>query len=344
MTLDAIDEAVKAGARRERACEILGLSVRTVQRWRTPEKAEDRRAGPRTSPSNKLTPSERKRVLEVVNSEKYRNLSPNQIVPQLADTGVYLASEASIYRLLREEGQLVHRGAARAPTNRPKMEHVATRPNQVWSWDITYLRGPARGEFLYLYLVIDVFSRRIMGWDIREEESMEHAASLIRRICAMNGVNPKGLVLHSDNGGPMKGSTMLATLHWLGIVPSFSRPRVSDDNAFSEALFKTLKYRPGYPSKGFGSIADAIGWVEHFVAWYNGEHRHSAIKYVTPDDRHFGREREVLAARDRIYEQARAARPDRWRGKTRDWTPVGAVRLNPIARTPEIKSQKAKAA
>ena len=343
MTLAAIDEAVKAGARLERACAILGLSVRTVQRWRDPETAEDRRAGPRTTPGNKLTTGERKRLLEVVNSEKYRNLSPKQIVPQLADAGEYLASEASIYRVLREEGQLAHRGAARAPTKRPKVEHVATRPNQVWSWDITYLRGPARGKFLYLYLVVDVFSRRIMGWDIREEESMEHAASLIRRTCAMNGVDPKGLVLHSDNGGPMKGSTMLATLHWLGIVPSFSRPRVSDDNAFSEALFRTLKYRPGFPSKGFGSVADAIGWVENFVAWYNGEHRHSAIKYVTPDDRHFGREGQVLAARDCVYERARAARPERWSGRTRDWTPVGAVRLNPLARTPEIQSQ-AKAA
>ena len=344
MTLASIDEAVKAGATLEQACCTVGISARTVQRWRAPESAEDRRAGPRTTPSNKLSAGERKHLLDVVNSEEYRNVSPKQVVPRLADAGVYLASEATMYRVLREEGQLVHRGAARPPTKRAKVEHVALRPNQVWSWDITYLRGPVRGTFLYLYLVVDVFSRRIMGWDVCGEESMERAASLIQRTCAMNGVDPKGLVLHSDNGGPMKGSTMLATLHWLGIVPSFSRPRVSDDNAFSEALFRTLKYRPGYPTKGFGSVEDAIDWVEKFVAWYNCDHRHSAIKFVTPDQRHFGREGQVLAARTCVYERARAARPERWSRNTRDWTPAAAVRLNPVARSPEIQTQYANAA
>ncbi len=225
-------------------------------------------------------------------------------------------------------------GVGRRPSvKRPKVEHVAFRPNQVWSWDITYLRGPVRGSFLYLYLVVDVFSRRIMGWDICEEESMEKASELILRTCALNGVDPEGLVLHSDNGGPMKGSTMLATLQRLGIVPSFSRPRVSDDNAFSEAMFRTLKYRPGYPVNGFDSMTAAIEWVEKFVAWYNGEHRHSGIKFVTPDERHFGREQNILKARVAVYERARAARPERWSRATRDWSPEGPVRLNPPART-----------
>lgn len=339
MTLTSIDEAVKAGAELEEACALIGVCARTVQRWRTPASAEDRRAGPRTSPKNKLTVAERKHALELVNSEEFRNLPPSQIVPRLADKGEYVASESTLYRLLREEGLLTHRGAMRPPTKRPKVEHVATAPNQVWSWDITYLRGPMRGTFLYLYLVVDVFSRRIMGWDVCAEESMEYASRLIARTCAINGVDPKGLVLHSDNGGPMKGSTMLATLQWLGIVPSFSRPSVSDDNAFSEALFRTLKYRPGYPAAGFSSTEAAAAWVVNFVAWYNGEHRHSGIKFVTPDERHFGREQNVLTARSAVYERARAARPERWSGTTRNWSAAGDVRLNAPARSPDAQAR-----
>jgi putative transposase len=332
MTLATIDEAVNSGAQLEAACKTLGVSVRTVQRWRLPATAEDRRVGPRTSPNNKLSPAERRHVLEVMNSEEFRNLSPKQIVPRLADKGQYLASEATLYRVLRDAGQLTHRGPVRPAKRRPKMEHVAFRPNQVWSWDITYLRGPVRGSYLYLYLVVDVFSRRIMGWDVATEESMERAAALIQRACMVNAVDAKGLILHSDNGGPMKGSTMLATLQWLGIVPSFSRPSVSDDNAFSEALFRTLKYRPSYPRKGFDSMATATAWVEQFITWYNGEHRHSGIKFVTPDQRHSGEERPILEAREAVYERARAARPERWSRATRNWSPAGPVRLNPPTR------------
>ena len=341
MILKMVDEAIARGARVGKACPRLGYALRTVQRWREAE--EDRRVGPKRSPSNKLSSAERRRILEVVNSEEFRDLSPKQIVPRLADKGIYVASESSIYRLLREEGQLAHRASARPSIKRPKIEHVAMGPNQVWSWDITYLRGPVRGAFLYLYLVVDVFSRRIMGWEVCDEESMERASALIRRSCAENHVDPKGLVLHSDNGGPMKGSTMLATLQWLGIVPSFSRPRVSDDNAFSEALFRTLKYRPTYPARGFESAAASTAWVQRFVAWYNGEHRHSGIKFVTPDDRHFGREQRVLVRRAAVYELARSRRPERWSRQTRNWTPAGLVRLNPSASSLEVQAQKSAA-
>lgn len=146
------------------------------------------------------------------------------------------------------------------------------------------------------------------------------------------GVNVNGLVLHSDNGGPMKGSTMLATLQRLGVVPSFSRPGVSDDNPFSEALFRTMKYRPGYPGKPFASIEQARAWVTGFVGWYNNSHRHSGIRFVTPDERHSGRDVDILARRAAVYEQARRRRPERWAGSTRNWTPVGAVYLNPQQR------------
>lgn len=328
MTLTLVDEALAKGVRLEAVCERLGVTARTIQRWRKPETAEDRRCGPRTRPANRLSEVERRRVLAVANSEEFRDASPKQIVPRLADRGEYVASEASFYRVLREAGQLAHRGHTKAPTPRPRAEHTATRPNQVWSWDITYMKGPVKGAFLYLYLVVDVFSRRVMGFAVHEEESSEHAAALIRRSWQEAGC-PEGLVLHSDNGGPMKGATLLATLQWLGVTPSFSRPRVSDDNAFSEALFRTLKYRPSFPLRPFASVENAHDWVTRFVDWYNTEHRHSAIRFVTPDDRHFGRETALLARRHGVYQRAQARHPERWSRGTRDWSPVGPVRLNP---------------
>jgi transposase InsO family protein len=341
--LKTIDEAIARGARVEEVCPRLGYTVRTIQRWRKTGSAEDRRVGPKRSPANKLTATERRRILKLVNSQEFRDLSPKQIVPRLADKGIYVASESSIYRLLRKEGLLAHRASSRPATKRPKVEHVASAPNRVWSWDITYLRGPVRGSFLYLYLVVDVFSRRIMGWDVSQEESMDKASELIQSACMANTVDPNGLVLHSDNGGPMKGSTMLRTLQWLGIVPSFSRPRVSDDNAFSEALFRTLKYRPGFPANGFESLDAARAWVDRFVGWYNGEHRHSAIKFVTPNERHFGKENAILARRSVVYEKAKAMRPERWARATRDWTPAGAVRLNPLPCLTEEQARSAAA-
>ena len=202
-------------------------------------------------------------MLAVANSEEFRDVSPKQMVLRLADRGEYLASEASFYRVLREAGQMAHRGLAKPPTPRPRAEYTASVPCQVWSWDINYLKGPVKGTFLYL--VVDVFSRRIMGWHVHDEESSAHAAALIRDSWHEAGC-PEGLVLHSDNGGPMKGATTLATLQWLGVAPSFSRPHVSDDNAFSEALFRTLKYRPSFPQRAFTSRQDAHAWVACFVA------------------------------------------------------------------------------
>ena len=327
MILDLIDEAVAAGARLAPACASLGLTARTIQRWR--DQGQDRRQGPKSEPGNKLSAEERREVLARVNSAPFRDLSPKQIVPRLADGGEYLASESTIYRLLREEGQLAHRAASRAPTGRRPREHVATGPCQVWSWDITYLKGPVRGSFYYLYMIVDVWSRKIVGWEVNPEESSDLAADLFDHTCAELGLDPGGIVLHSDNGGPMKGSTMLATLHKLGVVASFSRPRVSDDNPFSEALFRTLKYRPDYPSRPFESLEEARDWVAGFVAYYNAEHRHSAIRFVTPDERHFGREEAILSHRQRVYERARRRHPQRWTRSTRNWTPIGAVHLNP---------------
>jgi putative transposase len=322
-------EATASGARLKPAAEILGLAARTILRWRHQESGEDRRHGPLTAPANKLTPTERQEVLSIANSQKYRELSPKQIVPRLADEGRYLASESTFYRLLREANQLTHRERCRPATHRRPREKVATGPCQVWSWDITYLRSNITGRFFYLYLILDVWSRKIIAATVFPKECGQNSALLFVEAFHRHGVDPKGLVLHSDNGGPMKGSTMLATLQRLGVVPSFSRPGVSNDNPFSESLFRTLKYRPEYPARPFDTEYEAQRWADAFVHWYNTEHLHSEIRFVTPDDRHYGRETAKLNKRKEIYEQARQRTPERWAQQTRNWEPVEIVRLNP---------------
>jgi transposase InsO family protein len=328
--LGLIDEAVAAGARQSRACEVLGLDPRTVQRWRSHGIGDDRRAGPLQKPRNALSAPEKGQILEIANSPEYRDLSPKQIVPKLADRGRYVASESTFYRVLREAGQMQHREPSRSPTvrHRPKT-YTATGPNQVWSWDITYLRAPIRGTFFRLYMVVDIWSRKIVGYAVHEDESSCFAAAMITAACASEGVLEHQLTLHSDNGAPMKGATMLATLQELGVVPSFSRPAVSNDNPYSEALFRTAKYRPEFPRKPFESLEAARAWVTAFVRWYNTEHLHSAISFTTPADRHCGRDVEILARRDEVIRSARRRHPERWAGPVRDCARVEAVTLNP---------------
>lgn len=331
--LELIDEARQAGARLSKACEILEIGVRTVQRWRRQDGGQDDRRGPHTPPANKLSEAERQEVLETLNSPRFRDLPPSQVVPLLADDGRYLASESTMYRLLREEKQLAHRDGSRPRRHRRPRERIATKPNQVWSWDITYLKSPVRGVFYYLYLFVDVWSRKIVGGDVYEEECNEKASALFRRICRDQQLNPENLVLHSDNGGPMKGSTMRTTLEQLGVVQSLSRPRVHDDNPFSEALFRTLKYRPGYPEGCFEGLGHARLWVRSFIGWYNHEHLHSAIGFVTPSDRHAGRDREILENRREVYAEAKERHPERFATGVRAWQRPKLVRLNPERRT-----------
>ncbi len=332
MILAIIEEMVARGARLSVACRELGMSVRTVQRWRAAGVGEDGRAGPKTRPANALTPGEQRQVLELLDSPQWCDLTPHQVVPLLADSGQYVASESTMYRLLRRAQQLNHRERSRPAKHQRPRSFQAWGPCQVWSWDITYLPTAIRGQFYYLYLILDVWSRKIVAAQVFSEELSDHAAELFECTCAKEGVAPQGIVLHSDNGGAMKGATMLATLQRLGVVASFSRPRISDDNAFSESLFRTLKYRPEYPDGPFTSLESAQGWVEGFVAWYNHEHLHSALRFVTPADRHAGRDIEILAGRQRVYEKARGQHPERWSGQSRDWTPVGSVTLNPDVR------------
>ena len=328
-----VDEAQAAGARLEKACELLGFGSRTIQRWRAlPEGGEDRRWGPKTDPPNKLSTSERREILDLLSSPQFRDLPPCQVVPRLADQGRYLASESTMYRVLREEQQLAHRERSKPRVARRPSQYRATGPNQVWSWDITYLPGPVRGTFFYLYLFVDVWSRKIVGAQVFDRECTDRAAQLFRSLCSELELDPDGLVLHSDNGTPMKGATMKATLEALGVIASFSRPRVHDDNPFSEALFRTLKYRPEYPDRPFESLEQASAWVDSFVDWYNHEHLHSAIRFVTPAHRHSGEELSILARREEVYRRAQRRHHRRFAANTRNWNPVGDVFLNPSPR------------
>lgn len=332
MARQLLSEAVNAGARQHKACEILGLSQRTLQRWNKDDTNRvDQRTLRRHLPSNKLSESERQQVLEIATCEAFSSLSPKQIVPALADRGEYIASESTFYRILRDADMMHHRGRTAAPVSRPSKPEgfCATAANQVWSWDITYCASALRGVFYYLYLIMDIYSRKIVGWEVHESESSEHAATLVRKACLAEQVEENQLILHSDNGSPMKGAVMLSTLQKLGVAPSFSRPSVSNDNPYSEALFKTFKYRPDYPTKPFADIDTLREWTQDFVQWYNHEHHHSALQYVTPVQRHTGEDVALLRQRTAVYEQAKANKPERWSGNTRNWSHSNEVWLNP---------------
>ena len=327
-----IDEACAGGARLAPACGVLGISPRTLQRWREhgAVKADARKqAAQRREPANKLSAHERQRMLAIANSEEFAHMPPSQIVPALVDRGLYLASESSFYRVLREADQLAHRGKAKAPRHRRPTPLKATAPNQLWSWDITYLATTVKGMFFYLYLIMDVYSRKIVGWEVFETESAEQAAEVFQKAYLREGIAGQILALHSDNGAPMKGATMLATLQSLGVMPSLSRPSVSNDNPYSEALFKTLKYHPGFPDKPFDTLCKARQWMAGFEHWYDEIHRHSGLKFVTPGQRHRGEDSAILEQRAALYEAAKAQRPERWSRTTRDWQPEKIVYLNP---------------
>lgn len=282
------------------------------------------------APTNRLSESERQAVLAVANSPEFGHLAPSQIVPRLADRGQYIASESTFYRVLRAVRQLGHRSAQRPGQARSKPRALsATAPNELFSWDITYLPTLVAGHYFYLYLFLDIFSRKIVGWQVYENESRELASEVMQDICLREGIAPGQVVLHSDNGSPMRGAAMLATLQALGVMPSLSRPSVSNDNPYSESLFRTLKYRPEYPARAFETVLAARQWVGAFVNWYNLEHRHSAIRFVTPHERHAGQDSALLSKRAQVYETAKAANPQRWSGATRNWQPVREVYLNP---------------
>ena len=324
--MEFIEEAIINGSRHAIDCDDMGIDVKTFKRWKMD--LEDKRQGPITAPANKLTEEEVNEIIRVSTSAEYVDLPPTQIVPSLADKGIYIASESSFYKELKKKKLLEHRGKSKKKSSNRPAPLMATGPNQIYSWDITYVRSDIAGKFYYLYMFMDIYSRKIVGHEVYDVESMELSARLIERICECEGIRKDQLVLHSDNGGAMKGATMLATLQKLGIIPSFSRPRVSDDNPYIESLFKTLKYCPEYPSKPFGSTEEANAWVAKFVFWYNNIHLHSGIKYVTPISRHEMRDDKILENRKKVYEEAKMKNPNRWPGKNRNWDKIDKVYLN----------------
>jgi len=337
--LELVREAHASGASKASACELIGIDVRTFERWQT--KPKDLRCGPLTAPSNALTAEERATVLRHANSEEFANLPPGQIVPKLADLGIYVGSESTFYRVLKADGLLAHRSRAMPRAHTMPAPLMATAPNQIWSWDITYLKAETKGRFYYLYLPMDVFSRAIVHWELHPSENAELASEMIKTACEKQSVKRWQVTLHSDNGGPMKGATMRATLDRLGVTQSFSRPKVSDDNPFSEALFKTLKYCPSYPLNGrFESIEKARAWVSKFVDWYNEVHLHSGINWVTPAARHRLQDEKILANRRAVYEAARMRNPNRWSEQPRDWSRRNVVKLNP-GRSPKVNKTDA---
>ncbi len=330
-----IDEAHGAGARLHKACELAGIDVRTLQRWRTGQglvAGDGRPAAVRPTPTHALSAAERQEIVAVANEPRFADMPAARIVPALADEGLYLASESSFRRVLRAQGQLQHRGRAKTPRkSRPPTTHVATAPRQLWCWDMTYLPAEVVGRWFYLYLILDVFSRKVVGFEVHDSDDADHAAHLVKRTALAEGIHAMTdkPVLHGDNGATLKATTVLAMLLWLGVKPSYSRPRVSDDNAFVESLFRTAKYRPEFPAKGFADLDAARTWAAHFVHWYNHEHRHSGIRYVSPAQRHAGDDAAILAARHELYLKARERNPRRWSGATRNWSHIQAVTLNP---------------
>jgi len=330
-----IHTAHTGGARLHLACETAGIELRTLQRWKAHDgliAGDGRPQAVHPIPAHALSPAERTQVLGVANESRFADVPPARIVPLLADEGRYVASESTFHRVLRDHDQTAHRGRAKAPNApRPPTTHIATAPRQVWCWDMTYLPATVQGQWFYLYLILDLYSRKIVGWEVHDSDHADHAAHLVRRTALAEGIAALSAkpVLHGDNGSTLKATTVLAMLHWLGVKPSYSRPRVSDDNAYAEALFRTAKYRPEFPAHGFADLHSARAWATAFVRWYNIEHRHSGIRYVSPAQRHTGEDQAILAARHEVYQQARERHPARWSRNTRNWSPITEVALNP---------------
>ena len=333
MLIELVHEAVQSGARLSKACDEAQIALRTYRRWFKAGvvQADLRPEIDRSVPANKLSDDEQNTIIDLCNQSSFVDLPPTQIVPALMDQGVYVASESSFYRVLKKNGQLHHRGKSRVPQRKTALStHVANGPCEVWCWDITYCASQVRGQYFYLYMFMDIYSRKLVGYEVYEEESGAHAVNVLQRAMLSEQCFTKPIVLHSDNGSPMKSQTLKIKLEELGVLPSYSRPRVSNDNAYAESVFRTLKYRPQWPSNGFKDLAEVRRWVERFVRWYNHEHKHSKIRFVTPQQRHAGQDQQILDKRKVVLEKARNKTPLRWGSREiRNCTAVGAVMLNP---------------
>jgi len=317
---DQLSEQVGVSA----ACQALGVPRSNFYRARQPKRTPK----PRPTPQRALKPQEKERVRQVLNSEPFQDRAPREVYAALLDEGQYLCSWRTMYRILNEH-QLVceRRNQLRHPTY-TKPELLASGPNQLWSWDITKLRGPAKWTYYSLYTILDVFSRYVVGWLIAERESARLAEQLIGETCAKQGIEPDQLTLHADRGSAMIAKTVALLLADLGVTKTHSRPHVSNDNPYSESQFKTMKYRPSYPDR-FGSIQDARAWARLFFHWYNHQHYHTGLALLTPATVHYGQAQAVLERRQETLRAAYVAHPERFvRGVPRPPSLPTAVWIN----------------
>jgi len=295
------------------ACEALAVPRASFYRRRKAAVAPEQAPEPKPRPPSHraLSPAERGEVLDVLHSERFVDCSPREVYAELLDEGRYVCSVSTMYRVLRDDGEVRERRNQIRHPNHPTPRLVAHGPNEVWSWDITKLLGPAKWTYYYLYVILDIFSRYVVGWMVADRESAALAKQLIEETCRKEGIGADELALHADRGSSMTSKTVALLLADLGVTKTHSRPRVSNDNPYSESQFKTLKYRLDFPER-FGSAADARAFCREFFPWYNGVHHHSALGLLTPEQVHRGETEFVLAARQTVLDEAHQRHPERF--------------------------------
>lgn len=327
MAVTLITEARNSGARLFKACEVLEISVSTFRRWSSGN-LEDHRKGTLKQIPRKLTPEEEQSIVDTCCSKEYKDDNPYEIHASLLDKGMYIASISSFYRVLRKKGLISHRGNTRPGQSHSKPpEKIATGPNQVWCWDITWLASDIRGLFYYAYTIIDIWDRSIVKWAIHDREDDALSEELFQQ--ALRDNKYPDVWIHSDNGNPMKGVTLLGLFYSLGICNSYSRPRVSNDNPFIESWFKTLKYDVSYPGK-FYSIENAREWFAGFINSYNTNHSHSGLHFITPTQVRNGHYESIAANRNRVMMKAKSNNPQRWSSPVKQFPARHVVVLNPV--------------
>ena len=328
--IDFIKLAQSYGVKTATACMCAGISEKSFYRWKNLSK-DDRRYGPHIV-HNKLSEDETEKAIKIICSEEFQDLPPSQIVPKLLDRGIYVCSESTMHRILKKKNLNTRRTKTKSHNkkNNTKPVIISSAPNEVWSWDITYLKTSINGRFFFLYLAMDIFSRFIVAGKVYEKESGENASEFIEIAALNEDLKKTDVKLHSDNGSPMKSASLRIKLIDLGIIPSYSRPSVSNDNPFSESLFRTLKYMPKYPSKkGFETIEEANQWVDNFIHWYNYQHQHSGIKFCTPHQRHKQQDIQILKKREIVMMDAKKENPLRWPNKkTKNFEYISNVYIN----------------
>jgi len=296
---------------RAAACRALNVPRASLYRHLRPPDEQVAPPAPRPSPPRALPAEERQQVLDVLHSDRFCDKAPPEVFATLLDEGTYLCSLRTMYRILEQSGEVRERRDQLRHPNYQRPQLLATAPNQVWSWDITKLLGPAKWTYFYLYVILDIFSRYVVGWMVAERESAELAKRLIGETCRKQNIAPDQLTIHADRGTSMTSKPVALLLADLGVTKTHSRPHVSDDNPFSESQFKTLKYRPEFPER-FGSIQDARTFCQVFLPWYNSEHHHTGIGLLTPEVLHYGRADDVIAQRQAVLTQAFQRNPERF--------------------------------